>query len=875
MMSTEEVVPDLSNFRRYTRRKQAIAYQIRSLAELLRKHGGEREAEECRHLMVKLAEDRFALAVVGQFKRGKSSLMNAVIGRDLLPTGVLPLTSAITVLKYGPREKLTILRDGSLYPEEAPVSSLSDFVTEKGNPGNIKRVARASLELPSRFLRRGLEFIDTPGIGSAIAANTDTTMRFLPQSDAVVFVTSVETPVTVAEIDFIRNIREYVRKIFFVVNKIDLAREEDRGQVLDFISRTLARETGVEEISFFAVSSSMALESKLSRNEDNYAKSGLKALQEALSEFLSREKSKTLLVSVLDKTIRLLERLSRELNLLKEAEATPRSELRKKLKVLNESFQTLRDARGKAVDASRKRLADWAGRQISSDAGSFLDGECRTLLKEAEEVMAPLRWKLFGAAAREVGGTVLERLKIDLEGWSREAIERFDPRVVEVLREEWTKVERELLVIPDAAAEALGGSHPVASPDDESFGFPIDRVFTQPTVPGFTWSPRAPFPRTLLPVLFQRRTLRERVGIEIERLTREWMDSFELFLRKAVGEAMDRLAEDVEKRAVEIESRIVEAMKGRKLSKSADGNWRVSELEGGELHREIDSLESMKRKLAEIRSNMLEIGSAQAEEPVLFPPEGREEPEATVREELKSKVVSISSPTGEVARAEELGRELSTRGCPACNRMVQMASRFFASWQYALATQEHAQREHASSLGFCPLHTWHLETMASPQGLSQGLPSLMERLSAELSRLTEADDGDAGRSVLKLVQKSEGCGVCRLVRETERDYLKALGPFLETAEGRKAYSSSQGLCLRHLGMLIPGTSSREAVRFLLKHAARRFAEISEDMQSYTLKRDALRRNVQNLDEEDAYIRALVHTVGAKRVCFPWEQDAEI
>jgi hypothetical protein len=111
--------------------------------------------------------------------------MNAIIGRDLLPTGVLPLTSAITVLKYSPKERLTIIKEGALFPEEVPLSSLAEYVTEKGNPGNAKKVARASLELPLPFLRRGLEFVDTPGIGSAIEANTATTYGFLPQSDAV------------------------------------------------------------------------------------------------------------------------------------------------------------------------------------------------------------------------------------------------------------------------------------------------------------------------------------------------------------------------------------------------------------------------------------------------------------------------------------------------------------------------------------------------------------------------------------------------------------------------------------------------------------------------------------------------------------------
>ncbi len=177
-----ELVPDLSSFKHYTRAKQTIAQEIRLLEDFLRKHPGDREAEQCRQLMVKLAEDHFVLAVVGQFKRGKSSLMNAVIGRDILPTGVLPLTSAITVLKYGPGEKLTILRKGTSHPEKVPISKIAEYVTEKGNPGNAKEVASASLELPVQFLRRGLEFVDTPGIGSAIEANTATTYDFLPQT---------------------------------------------------------------------------------------------------------------------------------------------------------------------------------------------------------------------------------------------------------------------------------------------------------------------------------------------------------------------------------------------------------------------------------------------------------------------------------------------------------------------------------------------------------------------------------------------------------------------------------------------------------------------------------------------------------------------
>ena len=116
--------PDRCELRAYTRDKQAVAAVVRRLDAHFRHAGDEPRAEACRELMVKLAEDRFTLAVLGQFNRGKSSLMNAIMGRQILPTGVLPLTSAITVLRFGSHEQLVVERKGWPFPETAPFSAL-------------------------------------------------------------------------------------------------------------------------------------------------------------------------------------------------------------------------------------------------------------------------------------------------------------------------------------------------------------------------------------------------------------------------------------------------------------------------------------------------------------------------------------------------------------------------------------------------------------------------------------------------------------------------------------------------------------------------------------------------------------------------------
>jgi ribosome biogenesis GTPase A len=116
---TNDVV---SSLRHYTLAKQEVASSVRAAKQFFEVHGTKEVAERYQALVVQLAEDRFNLAVVGQFKRGKSSLMNAVLGRNLLPTGLLPLTSAITTLCYGSRERVMLNRQGFAWEQEVPLA---------------------------------------------------------------------------------------------------------------------------------------------------------------------------------------------------------------------------------------------------------------------------------------------------------------------------------------------------------------------------------------------------------------------------------------------------------------------------------------------------------------------------------------------------------------------------------------------------------------------------------------------------------------------------------------------------------------------------------------------------------------------------------
>jgi GTP-binding protein EngB required for normal cell division len=295
--------------KQYDRLKAEIASAVQGVFYILDSEKAHDAKRACQDLLARLADDQFVLAVVGQFNRGKSSLMNAVLGMDRLPVGIVPLTSAITKVFYGNPERVRIEYEGTRLRTDISLSQLPDYVTETGNPGNAKKVVAAEVQLPSDVLRYGFFFVDTPGIGSAITANTLTTERFLPEADAVIFVTSFESPLAGEELQFLDKVRDHVRKIFLVVNKSDLVPVSERDRVLEFIRRLLQAELGISEPRLLAVSAKLGLRAKIGRSARDLAESGLPLLEESLVQFLTREKTAESLARICGRALALASEL--------------------------------------------------------------------------------------------------------------------------------------------------------------------------------------------------------------------------------------------------------------------------------------------------------------------------------------------------------------------------------------------------------------------------------------------------------------------------------------------------------------------------------------------------------------------------------------
>lgn len=252
-------------------------------------------------LFSRLAEDRFNLVVFGRFSRGKSSLMNAMLGMDRLPTGVIPLTSVITTVAYGSDERVVLFFHSSGLFSDIPLSQLAENITERGNPGNMKGIRTAEVQLPAEILRRGFHFIDTPGLGSSIVANTRTTENFLGEADAFVLVTSYDSPLSEDELRVLDTIRLSGKRVFVVVNKHDSVRQTDREQVDEHLRQQLHTVFDKTAPIPFSMSATQALTARLSGDVQALEASGLPNFERALVAFLLDDRQREFLRNTWDR----------------------------------------------------------------------------------------------------------------------------------------------------------------------------------------------------------------------------------------------------------------------------------------------------------------------------------------------------------------------------------------------------------------------------------------------------------------------------------------------------------------------------------------------------------------------------------------------
>jgi hypothetical protein len=507
-------------------------------------------------LAERLDEGRFHLAVLGQFKRGKSTLLNALLGEWLLPASVVPLTAIPTFLQYGPELIARVSYHDDRAAEEFHGKSteelheiLHGFVTEEGNPSNRLGVLQVEISHPAPILKHGVVLIDTPGIGSTFTHNTEATLNFLPQCDAALFVVSADPPLTEVEAQFLKDVRSRVSRLFFIFNKVDYLNDDEKKACLEFLGRVLREKIGLNDDSpVFCVSARQGLEGKVFDKPDLWMQSGLEEVENHLIGFLVSEKTSTLRQALGRKVRDLLEDVVMRLRLGIRSLRMPLHDLEKRLQVFDKELKSAQGQRTSAQDllaGDRKR----ALKLLEERAETLRQTSAKHLDRVVEESFATVKDSKI--SEKFVLDELAEEVTSFFQDSAEEVSRGFGVHVTETLRPHQQRADELIESIRRAAAELF--DIPYHAPES-SEAFEMKRrphwVLRKrvPTLPIVV--PEEALDK-LLPGKFRINRMKKRLSRQIDTLVRHNVENLRWATLQNLNDAFHRFALTLDQRFVE------------------------------------------------------------------------------------------------------------------------------------------------------------------------------------------------------------------------------------------------------------------------------------------------------------------------------------
>ena len=379
--------------------------RLSTLAEDLKAHPIEEEAKD---LAARIAEGRFYVACLGQFKRGKSTLINALIGDPVLPVGFTPVTAVPTVIRYGETRRARIQSREGAWQEVNP-SDLKQYVSEEYNPENTKAVRCVEVFVPSRLLSAGMCFVDTPGLGSIFTGNTAATQAFVPHIDAALVVIGADPPLAGEELELVETVANQVQHIVPVLNKADRTTPEENAAAKNFAAQQLQKRLGRAVGPILEVSAARRLSQQGSERD------WLKLL-EAL-ERLVQESGRQVIFSAWERGIsRLSERLLAVIREEREALQRPVEDSERRVATMKttiaEAERSMREL-GYLLMAEQQRLSDL----FVNRHKAFVAGVLPQASEEFDQAIAGIRHVAGPGYRRRIMRQALEMAKLRVLPW--------------------------------------------------------------------------------------------------------------------------------------------------------------------------------------------------------------------------------------------------------------------------------------------------------------------------------------------------------------------------------------------------------------------------------------------------------------------------
>lgn len=253
---------------------------------LLQEERKDETIKQIAHLFDRASSNAVTIMVCGEFKRGKSSIVNTIIGEEICPVDDCITTSSVSLIKYGATPRLVrhfLNAENKVTTECIKIDSIKTY--SKGSSVNTDNTILLEVEIPSERLKSGLAILDTPGIGGLDPRHLSLTTFALTKADCVFFVTDAQEPISASELSFLKDkIGPFGTNIKVLLNKVDLLSEDE---IRSLIKDTQSKVNGfchIANIDVIPISVYQWQLYSLTKDESYLTASNIKALDNGITE---------------------------------------------------------------------------------------------------------------------------------------------------------------------------------------------------------------------------------------------------------------------------------------------------------------------------------------------------------------------------------------------------------------------------------------------------------------------------------------------------------------------------------------------------------------------------------------------------------------
>lgn len=414
----------------YEERREFLINKLNKIAEIALGLGIKETAADIEKSISELKDDKFKVVVVGEFSRGKSTFINALVGKRVFPSSIKPTTTILNKISYSetPVYRL-VLRNNTcktitedefmkiVAPKEPIIGDEESECEYEKALKEISSIAFSDIGYPTELCKGGVEIVDTPGTNDLDTAREEITYKFIPESDVAIMLLSANQALAESEMHFLKDriLKADIQKIYFVINFKDRISAEEQIKVIDYVRKHL--EPVVDNPKIFMVSAKGALNYRRALNNEVFKgeiptieSTGFLELEENISEFLANERGNIKLSKFIERGTRIstdlrknsiaislgtldigLEELEQKINKLRPEVERVKAVCNNSISVLRSSLMNLR----LGIEAELRRGLE----EVAYSAVKVVDtydgpSNSEDISKAVEQAVAPMQTEL-------------------------------------------------------------------------------------------------------------------------------------------------------------------------------------------------------------------------------------------------------------------------------------------------------------------------------------------------------------------------------------------------------------------------------------------------------------------------------------------------